>query len=411
MQKRYSLLAALAALVVSACGDAGITSPTAVDASLGATSANPAGSPPPHAQSQLRAPSVRWNELARTLVADSRVDPPMAARIYALLGVAQHSGVVEARNVGGRSHKDRPELDATVGAVVAASAEVLAYAFPNELTRIRVAEQVDAAPYTGKGNQPKFFEAGREIGRGAAARALAVAKSDGAGSPWAGDMPGGEGAWTGTAPLRPLWGSVRPWLLSRGDQFRPPPPPAFGSREFLAALAEVREISDTRTPRQLAIAVFWSDGLGTSTPPGHWNEIAAGLIEKYRFDEERATRTLKLLDMAMMDAGIACWDAKYHYWLLRPSQADPNITTPVGLPNFPSYVSGHATFSGAAAELLGAIFPAERGALMAMADEAAMSRLYGGIHYRFDNDEGLALGRRIGALAVREYEKGERERK
>jgi hypothetical protein len=86
--------------------------------------------------------------------------------------------------------------------------------------------------------------------------------------------------------------------------------------------------------------------------------------------------------------------------MIRPSQADPAITTPVGLPNFPSYVSGHATFSGAAAEVLGQLFPAERQQLRAMAEEAAMSRLYGGIHYRFDNERGLELGRKIAAFAL-----------
>jgi membrane-associated phospholipid phosphatase len=113
--------------------------------------------------------------------------------------------------------------------------------------------------------------------------------------------------------------------------------------------------------------------------------------------------TFALLNTAVMDAGISCWDAKYHYWLIRPPQADPAITTPVGLPNFPSYVSGHATFSGAASEVLSAIFPARRSRLRAMAEEAALSRLYAGIHYRFDNDVGLRMGRSIGALALRRW--------
>jgi membrane-associated phospholipid phosphatase len=109
---------------------------------------------------------------------------------------------------------------------------------------------------------------------------------------------------------------------------------------------------------------------------------------------------LALVNVAMMDAGIAAWDAKYTYWSIRPSEADPAITTPIGLPNFPSYVSGHAAFSGAAAEVLGYAFPAERAQLTAQADEAAMSRLYAGIHYRFDSEVGLRVGRAVGALAV-----------
>jgi membrane-associated phospholipid phosphatase len=188
--------------------------------------------------------------------------------------------------------------------------------------------------------------------------------------------------------------------MSRGDQFRPDPPPSFGSRDFLKALAEVRSISDSRTAEQIRIAEFWADGAGTVTPPGHWNQIAADLIARYHLSERRAAEVLALMNMALMDAGIACWDAKYTYWLLRPSQADHQITTPVGLPNFPSYVSGHATFSGAASEVLAAMFPAERQHLRAMAEEAAMSRLYAGIHYRFDNEMGLRVGRSIAALAL-----------
>ncbi|HKO19965.1 MAG TPA: vanadium-dependent haloperoxidase [Acidobacteriaceae bacterium] len=157
--------------------------------------------------------------------------------------------------------------------------------------------------------------------------------------------------------LRPLWGEVCPWLMQSGDQFRPAPPPAFGSPEFDAAVAEVRAISDHRTPEQLRIALFWADGAGTFTPPGHWNAIAADLVARHHLDERRAALTFTLLNTAVMDAGIACWDAKYHYWLIRPPEVDPAITTPVGLPNFPSYTSGHATFSGAASEVLGSLSP------------------------------------------------------
>jgi membrane-associated phospholipid phosphatase len=194
--------------------------------------------------------------------------------------------------------------------------------------------------------------------------------------------------------------------MERPNQFRLPPPPAFGSADYLAGLREVRQISDTRTAEQLRIARFWADGAGTVTPPGHWNQIAADLISAHGFDQMRAAHTLALLNMALMDAGISAWDTKYTYWLIRPSQADPAITTPVTLPNFPSYPSGHATFSSAAAEFLGAVFPEKQTELRAMAEEAAMSRVYGGIHYRFDGEGGLTAGRAIGQLAVERWRAG-----
>ena len=188
--------------------------------------------------------------------------------------------------------------------------------------------------------------------------------------------------------------------MSSGSQFRAPPHPAFGSAKFLAALAEVRQISDTRTAKQLAIAKFWADGPGTSTPPGHWNQIACEILIREEVDAPFAARLLSLMNRAMMDAGICCWDSKYFYWLLRPSQADPLITTPVGLPNFPSYTSGHSTFSAAAATVIAGLLPSTSDEVWAMAEEAALSRLYGGIHYRFDNDRGLEGGEQIGQLAL-----------
>jgi membrane-associated phospholipid phosphatase len=188
--------------------------------------------------------------------------------------------------------------------------------------------------------------------------------------------------------------------MRTGDEFRPPPPPAFGSAEYLSGLAEVHDISSSRTPEQTRIVLYWADGAGTVTPPGHWNQIADSLITNARLNEEDATRTLAALNAALLDAGIACWDAKYHYWMIRPSQADPRIVPAVSLPNFPSYVSGHSTFSAAAAMVLGAVFPTQAASLTSRANEAAMSRLYGGIHYRFDNDRGLQLGAAIGRLAL-----------
>ena len=334
----------------------------------------------------------------------------MAARYYAMLGVAQQHAVEAVHN---SSHgQPAPQLhDAVRASVVSASAEELAYAFPAHTAMLRGTERADIESIVANATRTADLVNVRRLGADAAKAVILRAATDGADAVWTPDIPTGPGKWimnpTIGMPLLPLWGSVRPWLLSRGDQFRPAPPPAFSSRTYRDALAEVRRISDTRTPEQLRITEFWSDGAGTATPPGHWNAIAADLAERYHLDEERATRMFALLNMAEMDAGIGCWDAKYTYWLIRPSQADPQITTPVGLPNFPSYVSGHATFSGAAATLLGEVFPSSRRDLQVMAEEAAMSRLYGGIHYRFDNDQGLVLGQRIGALAAAAYRRGD----
>ncbi|MBA3845450.1 MAG: phosphatase PAP2 family protein [Planctomycetes bacterium] len=168
----------------------------------------------------------------------------------------------------------------------------------------------------------------------------------------------------------------------------------------------MRDISDRRTDEQLVLAASWSDGPGTATPPGHWCAIAAEHILERRLDDARAADIMGLLCAAMMDAGIACWDAKYAYWSIRPYQADRSIITPIGQPNFPSYVSGHATFSGTASEILASAFPHAAARLRGQAEEAALSRLYGGIHYRFDNERGLSLGRAVAALALADHADG-----
>jgi membrane-associated phospholipid phosphatase len=195
-------------------------------------------------------------------------------------------------------------------------------------------------------------------------------------------------------------GQAKAYFLSSGNQFRPAPPPAFNSPEFLAALAEVRQISDTRTPEQTMIAQFWNLPAGTYQPPGYWNEEATQLAVKYHLGERETAHLLALMNMVSHDIIVASHEAKYYYWLLRPTMADPGITLPIGLPNFPSYPSNHAAISAGMARILGDKFPAERARLDALAEEAMISRVYGGIHFRFDGDAGLELGRRIAAYAA-----------
>ena len=166
-------------------------------------------------------------------------------------------------------------------------------------------------------------------------------------------------------------------------------------------LAEVKRTVDNLTSSQLAIAQKWNDGAGTYTPPGHWNAIAADWVRDARLSEVRAARDFALLNMAMHDAAVGCWRVKYEYFNPRPAQLDPSIRTVIGLPNFPSYPSGHSTFSAAAATVLTYLFPTSAARVAADADEAGISRLYAGIHYRSDIDGGKVHGARIGAAVVR----------
>ena len=105
----------------------------------------------------------------------------------------------------------------------------------------------------------------------------------------------------------------------------------------------MRHYSDTRTPEQLAIAQFWGlTIIAAGGPPGYFGDIGLQAAARHHLDERQTTRMLALVHMAVMDASIGCWDAKFAYWYIRPFQADPAITTPVGRPNFPSYPSAHS---------------------------------------------------------------------
>jgi membrane-associated phospholipid phosphatase len=344
--------------------------------------------------------SVRWNAIERDLLIRRGFgDPITAFRQFAYLSLAQYNAVIAAEN--GEEGATRPSPQA---AVAGASAAVLTYLFPSERAFLdgQVLAQRDGQHWAGESQTD--FAAGEAIGRAVGAQVVASAATDRFSDPWTGTIPVCAGCWRSNAPglppAHPQLGQARPFFLTRGDQFRPVPPPAFGSAEFLAGLAEIRAFADTRTHEQDSIAKYWAFPVGTFLVPGFWNRTASDLIVQYRQDERTAAHTLALMNMSAFDALIASHDAKFYYWLIRPSQADPIIKLAIAVPNFPSYPSNHATVSTTVALILGSIFPSEAGRLSAMADEAGESRLYGGIHYRFDKTAGEALARKVAALAL-----------
>lgn len=155
---------------------------------------------------------------------------------------------------------------------------------------------------------------------------------------------------------------------------------------------------------QQQVASQWQDKDGSLTPPGHWMAIAIGLARRHGLSSSATALALALVATAQADAFIAAWDAKYAYWSVRPVTAirerDSDWRPYIDTPHFPSYVSGHATTSGAAATVLAALFPEHAAELHACAEQASESRLLGGIHFRSDNEAGLQLGREVGAVAM-----------
>jgi membrane-associated phospholipid phosphatase len=287
-------------------------------------------------------------------------------------------------------------------AVGAASVVVLSKFFPLDATALEDSLDADLAGAQWPGTQQQDASSGEAIGRAIGAEVNAQSASDNYLVASAGSPPPGAGYWIpGAAAITRSLHGARPFFLTSASQLRPPPPPAYGSPEFLAALADVRAISDSRSAEQLAIAQFWN----TSVPPftaGALNLIADDLIEAHHRTEREAARILAYANAAAFDAQIACWDAKFAYWLIRPSQADPAITLPIGLPNHPSYPSAHSCITGALMTVVADALPSERGRLQEIMDLAGTSRVYGGIHYRFDVEAGQAIGRAAAELALSE---------
>ena len=351
--------------------------------------------------------SVRWSTILRDYIASkegtAKPNPVAAFRAFAYLSLAQYRAVVGAHDApGGVSHVSPP------GAVAAASTMVLSALFPADASFFESQLREQEQEVAGSDREESDFAAGEAIGHAIGTEIVESARSDRFDAVWTGTVPAGPGYWSSDfnpprPPQFPMLGQMRPFLLESGDQFRPGPPPAFGSPEFLTALAEIRQLSDGRTADQLRIAQFWAMTTG-SLVSGFWNQETTKRIERFHLNERRAARALALVHMAAMDATIACYDAKYTYWLIRPYRADPGITVPIPKPNHPSYPSAHACGSSAAANVLAALFPSDAAELIAMADEAGESRLYGGIHYRFDKDAGETIGRRVAALAMQRIE-------
>lgn len=210
--------------------------------------------------------------------------------------------------------------------------------------------------------------------------------------------PSGPGKWTGTNPIGSLFGHQKTYILSSGAEFQPPPPYPFGSDEDLADVQAVIDAAHSRTSEQIAIVHKWAD----LPPPTIWNNMINDRIENRNLSIYESARASAYLNTAMYDSFVSCWYTKYTYWTARPFQriSDPTFTTVIPTPNFPSYISGHSTISSTAALIMAQLFPHEASYFLEQAQEAKMSRLWAGIHFPQDNENGFEVGRKIGTKYV-----------
>lgn len=363
-------------------------------------------------------------------------NPPYAARAYSYVAVAQFEALKTAwyfkylyNRPSPAKHdssikaltpvSDVPAYPSEDAVMSAVNAELMKLLFPASVEEITLnaGEQRQAALLSGRATASDIA-AGVALGQAVAA--VFVSRAGGDGMRTAGGSPAlwqsladratarGEIAWKSMdspprPPMLPAFGNVRAWMMTTEDivKERPAPPPSTSSELMEREVAEVRRSVDRGSRRELAIANKWADGPSTPAPPGHWNLLALPSIRKAGFSEVRAARALALLNMSLHDAAVGCWETKYFYFNPRPSHMDPDLKTVIGLPNFPSYTSGHSTFSGAAAHVLSYIFPSEAAYFEAQKEEASISRLYGGIHYRSDLEVGKEHGKRIAWYTVR----------
>src|SRR5437762_2532264 len=374
-----------------------------------------------------------WNTAALDAIRAGKTPPPIASRSLAIL----HTSIYDAINGIARTYEPYlvqsavPAGASREAAASAAAHEALVNLFPAAASSF---DALHAAILAGIPNGPQKV-AGIVWGEFVANQILAARANDG----WNATVlpPGGSGpgVWVSTPPgflpyALPQWGFVTPFTMNSSSQFRPSGPPSLDSAQYAADYNEVKAlgaaVGSTRTEEQSEIALFWADGAGTETPPGHWNSIAQTIATAQRNTLEENARLFALLDIAMADAAICAWDAKYTYDFWRPvtaiAFAEPQLNwmSFIVTPPFPDYTSGHSTFSGAAARVLPLFFETEDlpfttgsdflpgvyrsfSTCMDAAEEAAASRIYGGIHFRSASEDGLQAGSSIREWTVTHY--------
>ena len=371
-------------------------------------------------------PTVRpWLDAGLNAVTLGDMSPPEASRGYALLSVAMHDAAVATwhwkyayrrKAPPGKPllpHGKDPSYPSEHAAIAAAAARVLTYAFDRPADRYRrIARTAARSRVLAGTNYPSDAEAGLRLGRAVGDAVVARARRDGFGRKWDGARPTGRGSWdpppgSRAAPVEPLAGSWRPWVLRSGDELRPPAPAAFDSPAFKAQARRVRELRDNLTVRRRRLAGFWEAGEDTPFTPGLWNQIALSRIDRRGLSTPRVARLFALLNVAMADAGVAAWDAKYAYWSPRPVNAirdlrldrswRPFLRTPAS----PAFVSASSAYSAAAAGVLGQVFPGDARRFARRAREAGDARVYGGVSFPRDVAAGRRIGRRVGELVAR----------
>ena len=323
---------------------------------------------------ELRADVViDWDNVLLNAIRIDRTPPPKASRAMA----AVHVSIYDAVNglLGGYTPyhvtASAPAGASPEAATTAAAHKVLVALFPAQQATFDTARNNSLAAIPDGAAKTDGISWGESV----ADQILALRAHDHAADVVTYSAPTGALWWIPTPPaladaLLPNWPSVTPWFMASGSEFRQAAPPSPGSAQYTAAFREVKRLgrvdSTFRTPGQTQIALFWADGAGTATPPGHWLVIAQGISQQQHLSLLENARLFALLGLTVADAAIVSWDHKYYYSDWRPvtgiqhadadgnpdTAADPSWLPLIATPPFPSYTSGHSTFSGSSAKIL-----------------------------------------------------------
>lgn len=383
------------------------------------------------------------NSQALNAIRVSRTPPPMASYHLAML----HAAIYDTANSFTHTHepylmKDPAPENASIDAAIISVGYTMLVTSFGKVANTRVFTNDYETALARLPDSPAKL-AGIAWGKTVAERLTAARKDSGLTGTATFELGQTSGRWRPTPPLFRTytlshWGKVKPFILDTADQFRPPPPPEVTSAAYAVDLMTVKLLggrdSTTRTEDQTNIAAFWSDDLGTATPPGHWNIIASTVARERKLTLPENARLFALLNLGMADSAIGCWDTKFCYGFWRPETAireaandnnpatevDPEWIPLMPSPTFPDYVSGHSTFSRCAATILSTFFgtdavpfstPGEGmtdavrtfSGFSAAADEVGMSRVFGGIHFPAANYWGQAQGRAIATHALTHF--------
>lgn len=369
-----------------------------------------------------------WNAVLITAIRTDSTAPGLAVRNLALM----HSAGAQVLEAFQTPHPEAdllPQADADpVLSLASACRKVATILYPGHaaLFHERWERQTSGSPAAPLAASLAFGEA-------VALRTVQERERDGV-SQTITYLPSNEpGHWRRTPPAyrppeMPQWSLVAPYWLESCDQFRPPPPPALDSEAYAIAWERVRKLGGQEKAdlSKADLADFWACFSYTATPPGHWNTVLQQLMIDRDWPELKRAKAYALLNCILHDTAIAAWDCKYYYKFWRPihaiqeadkdnnplTQPDPGWDSYLPAPPHPEYVSGHSTFAGAGAEVLTYLFGTDAVSFTTFQDDdpsrsrhyasfsecaqsMGLSRIYGGIHFDFSDQEGRKLGRNV----------------